>query len=120
MRRLVLFGVVALVLVGMWMANFLSFGFFSSGDGSAGSTGITSVRDKGEPHPLIKDGVLKVRIEGDSVWAGGVKSSIDEISRIATLHQAKVSVERSTDALRRPREELEQALRDRNIHVVVE
>jgi hypothetical protein len=120
-RRIFWVGVAALVLLGMWMANFLSLGLGSSGSGPGeGGASITSVREKGEPHPLIVDGVLKVRIEGNAIWAGGAPSSVEEISRIATAHQAKVSIERADDALRRPREELERTLRDRNVHVVIE
>jgi hypothetical protein len=119
MRRLLWVGVIGLLLVGMWMASHLSFGFFGSGQGQGGAT-ITSVREKGQPHPMIEDGILKVRIAGDTIFAGGAPSSIEEISRIAAAHQAKVSIERSPDALRRPREELERTLRDRNVHVVIE
>lgn len=121
MRRLVWVGVIALLLVGMWLGSFLSFGFFGTGRGvGEGGATITSVREKGSPHPLIEDGVLKVQIRGNEIWAGGSKSSVEEISRIAAAHQAKVSIDRADDALRRPREELERTLRDRNVHVVIE
>ncbi|MBY0587409.1 hypothetical protein K2X85_09550 [bacterium] len=120
MRRVLWIGIIGLILVGMWMASHLSFGFFGSGAGKGEGASITSVREKGQPHPMIEDGVLKVRIDGEIIYAGGSPSSVDEITRIAAAHQAKVSIERSPSAIRRPREELERTLRDRNVHVVIE
>ena len=123
-RRLIGLTVVGLVALGIWLGGKFNFGFFGSGEGGTGREGVqTSVSETTKPSsadPVIENGVLRVRIDGQTIFAGGKKTSVDQIVRLAAEKDAKVSIERGDDARRRAREELEQALRDRNIHVVIE
>lgn len=118
-RRFVGLGAVALIALGIWIGAYLDFtlGLFGSQSGGGGekpdAVDVTS-------DPLISNGVLKVRIEGQTIFVSGHESSVDEVARLAIENNAKVSIERGDDARRRAREELEQTLRDRDIHVVVE
>lgn len=129
MRLLVGVIVVVALVVGVWLGGSFGLGLSGSSGPEAGNSVAPKTDVAAEPseetktpspEPWIKDGVLSVRIEGNKIIAGGKERSIEEIGRIALEHEAKVVIERAADARVRPREDLERALREKNVHVVVE
>jgi hypothetical protein len=132
MKRAFGAAVIAAILFGMWLGGRFGFGLpglgpAGQGDGKArpaadasADPGDAGAAERPPQNPLVRDGALAVRIEGDRIVAGGVQRTVDEIARLAVEHGVKVTIERADDARARPREELERALREKNVHVVVQ
>ena len=132
MKRAFGAAVIAAILFGMWLGGRFGFGLpglgpAGQGDGEArpaadasADPGDAGAAERPPQNPLVRDGALAVRIEGDRIVAGGVQRTVDEIARLAVEHGVKVTIERADDARARPREELERALREKNVHVVVQ
>lgn len=131
MKRAFGAAVIAAVLFGMWLGGRFGFGLpglgpAGEGEGDARPAADASAEpdkaadaDRPAQHPWIRDGALAVRIEGDRIVAGGAPRTVEEITRLALEHGVKVTIDRADDARARPREELERALREKNVHVVV-
>jgi hypothetical protein len=123
MRRLLTLAVVALVILGVWLGTSfnLSFGLPGFGAGAPASAPMKATSEPASEEVAgLEDGTLRVRIDGSKIYLGSKTTTIDEVTALADQHDAKVAIERTKTAERRPREELEEALRAKNIHVVVE